>query len=580
MGDSSLESQVELTDFLNFFFRMNMNQNTQAQLTLAGSRETGTTVRSANVLACNTIANYVKSSLGPVGLDKMLVDDVGEVTITNDGATILKLLDIKDPAAKVLVECAQLQDREVGDGTTSVTLLAAELLKKGDKLVKQKIHPNTVLAGYKLACKVALKWMKNNLTISTNDLGEGGMIAAAKTSMSSKIINDDSDFFAKMCVTAANAVKFSNNKGGHTYPIKAINVLKAHGKSQKETTLIDGYALNCVIGSQQMPKTIEKAKIAFLDFSLMKAKMKMGVHVLVSDPEKLQQIRQREADITKERIQMILSAGANVILCTGGIDDMNLKYFVDANCMAVRRCLKKDMKRIAKATGGTIVSSLATLEGDEAYEASNLGVCESVKQERVCDDELLILRGMKQRTAASIIIRGANDFMCDEIERAVHDALCVIKRVGESKSVVPGGGCVEAALSIFLENYASTMASKEQLAVSEFAQALLVIPRTLAVNAAKDAAELVAKLRSLHDASQRNVDHKHLRWLGLDLYHGKIRDNHKAGVYEPTLIKTKSIRFATEAAITILRIDDKIKLIPEQKEKTYADALAAGELDG
>merc|ERR1739848_362587 len=259
---------------------------------------------------------------------------------------------------------------------------------------------------------------------------------------------------------------------------------------------------------------------------------------------------------------------------------MNLKYFVDAGCIAVRRVLKKDMKRIAKSTGGTIVSSLANLEGEEEYEVECLGYCNSVAQEKVCDDELMVFRGLKSRTCASVIIRGANDFMCDEIERAVHDALCVVKRVGESKSVVPGGGCVEAALSIFLENYASTMASREQLAVAEFAQALLVIPRTLAVNAAKDAAELVAKLRALHDQSQRNADHRNLRWLGLDLYAGKIRNNKDAGVFEPTLIKSKSIRFATEAAITILRIDDKIQLVPEQKEKTYADALAAGELDG
>merc|ERR1711937_895905 len=504
----------------------------------------------------------------------MLVDDVGEVTITNDGATILNLLDIKDPAAKVLVDNAQLQDREVGDGTTSVTLLAAELLKKGDNLVKDRIHPNTVLAGYKLACKVALKWMRDNLTVPSADLGEAGLLAAAKTSMSSKIINDDSEFFGKLCVDAANAVKYTNNKGVTTYPIKAINVLKAHGKSQRETQYIDGYALNCTVGSQQMPKSIEKAKIAFLDFNLQKAKMKMGVHVLVNDPEKLAEIRQREADITKERIQKILASGANVILTTGGIDDMNLKYFVDAKCMVIRRVLKKDMKRIAKAAGGSIVSSLANLEGEEEYESSNLGFADSVSQERVCDDELLIIRGLKSRTAASVIVRGANDFMCDEIERSIHDALCVVKRVGESKSVVAGGGCVEAALSIFLENYASTMATKEQVAIIEFAQALLVIPRTLAVNAAKDAAELVPYLRAYHDKAQKNPEKQgHLKWMGLDLYNGKIRDNHAAGVFEPTIIKSKSIKFATEAAITILRVDDKIKLIPEKKEKTYADAM-------
>merc|ERR1739848_227217 len=208
---------------------------------------------------------------------------------------------------------------------------------------------------------------------------------------------------------------------------------------------------------------------------------------------------------------------------------MNLKYFVDAKCIAVRRVLKKDMKRIAKSCGGTIVSSLANLEGEEEYETACLGYCASVGQEKVCDDELMVFRGLKSRTTASVIIRGANDFMCDEIERAVHDALCVIKRVGESKSVVPGGGCVEAALSIFLENYASTIATKEQVAIIEFAQALLVIPRTLAVNAAKDAAELVPYLRAYHDKAQKNKEaNADLRFMGLDLYNGKIVNNYKA----------------------------------------------------
>ncbi|KAK6418714.1 chaperonin-containing T-complex alpha subunit Cct1 [Oleoguttula sp. CCFEE 5521] len=569
-------------------------QRNAGTLFLGGQKISGADIRDQNVLATQAIANVVKSSFGPSGLDKMMVDDIGEVTVTNDGATILSLLSVEHPAGKILVDLAHQQDKEVGDGTTSVVLIAAELLKRANELVKMRIHPTTIITGYRLALREAVRYMTENISTKVETLGRESLMNIARTSMSSKIIGGDSEFFSNMVVDAITSVKTTNARGEVKYPVKAVNVLKAHGKSATESLLIKGYALNCTVASQAMKTRVTDARIAVLDMNLQKERMKMGVNVVIDDPAQLEKIRERESSMVIERVEMILKAGANVIFTTKGIDDLCLKHFVEKGAMAIRRCKKEDLRRIARATGAQMVSTLADLNGDEVFDKANLGQAEEVVQERISDDELILVKGPKVHTAASIILRGANEYSLDEMERSVHDSLSAVKRTLESGRIVPGGGAVETALHIYLEEWATSVGSREQLAIAAFASALLVVPTTLAVNAAKDSSELIAQLRSRHALSQRTSDpipHPHkgpsdhntpppatktsdadakalakakgYKNYGLDLTRGKVHDTLKAGVVEPTMSKVKQLKSAVEACVAIMRIDTLIKLDPE-----------------
>ena len=533
-------------------------------------------MRVQNVRAAIAVANIIKSSLGPVGLDKMLVDEIGDVTITNDGATILQQLEVEHPAARLLVDLAQLQDKEVGDGTTSVVLIAAELLRRGSDLIQTAhVHPTTVISGYRLALKAAVQYVKSNLVTPVTRLSDDHLLQAAKTSMASKLIGKEGDFFANMAVQAVKSVATKMSDGKTKYPLSAIHILKAHGLSALDSCCLPGgFALNTTRASQGMPSHVEPAegqdtiKICLLDMNLQRHRMGMGISIQVTDPLEIEKIKQQELDITKRKIDVILSTGAKVVLTTKGLDDVCLKYFVQAGVLCCRRIPKDDLKRLAKATGGKIVVTLADLEGDESYDAANCGTCKSVREVRVGDGEMLqfegCVGGSDGGTASTILLRGPNEYFLDEADRALHDSLCVVKRMLESSSLVPGGGAVEAALSVYLDTYAETFETREQLAIQEFAAALLVIPKTLSVNAAKDSSELVAVLRSIHAKSQKNAEDEGLKNMGLDLVEGVVRDNLAAGVVEPAVSKIKSLRFACEAAITILRIDDRITVAPNQ----------------
>lgn len=398
------------------------------------------------------------------------------------------------------------------------------------------------------------------MTKKVSELGPECLVNAALTSMSSKLIGKDGNYFAQMCVDAMQAVATQNNQGVTKYPVKAVNILKIVGGASADSELIPGFACEESRASTQMDKCKVGAKIALLDFCLRKKPLKFGIQMVISDPNELEAMRKTETEVVERKCQLIIDSGANVVLTTGGIDDIAVQYMVEHGIIGIRRIPKRKMRVIAKLTGGTLITNLSDMDGTDVLTQAQLGVAEKIEERRVGDRNVTFIMGCSSTSAQTILLRGPNYYMLDEIERSLHDSLCVVKRVLESKRVVPGGGAVEAALSVYLEHVAESMASREQLAIAEFAQALLIIPKTLALNGAHDATDLVAQLRGFHNAAQSDETRKQkYMYTGLNLENGRARDNLAAGVLEPSMSKIKSIKFATEAAVTILRIDDSIK---------------------
>jgi len=437
--------------------------------------------------------------------------------------------------------------------------------------VKNNIHPTTIISGYRIAMRECLKYIQATLSMKVDQLEQDTLNQISRTSLSSKFVGSEGDLFSKIVVDAVKAVKIIGFDGKAKYPVGQINIIKSHGQSSAESMLLPtGYAIKLGRASQEMPMSVPNAKIALLDFDLKKHKMSMGVNIVIDDPEELEKVRQKEMDFTKDKIKKILDAGCTALFTTKGIDDFAMKYLVEGGVLAVRRVDKKDIRRIAKCTGGQVVLTMATMDGDEAFDASLLGGAEEVCEQRVGDNDFVFIKGCKVTKACTILLRGANEFMLEEADRSVHDSLCAVSRTLESNAVVPGGGAVETALSLHLEDHARTFDSYEQWAIAEFAEALLTIPKTLAQNAALDAVDLLATLRVRHHAAQKSdadPKKKDYKWYGLDLTNGGVRNSVAAGVLEPMVSKLKSLKFATEAAITIIRIDDLVKVAPEPEQE-------------
>ncbi|KAI5180503.1 T-complex protein 1 subunit alpha [Nematocida sp. AWRm80] len=523
------------------------------ELFVDGERLTGVSAREKNLSAVLSVANTIKSSYGPHGLDKMIISKIGDVSISNDGATILSSMESTDSAARILIDLAAQQDNEVGDGTTSVVLLAAALIENGIALINEGMHPTTVVSGYKTAFKQSVGFIKSTLEKKIKHLSHADLVKICESTISSKVIKVSTKVFSKIMIDAIQTVKRTDANKNITYPIEEINILKKQGKSMDESMCVMGYAINCVPSSKLMPIKITKARIVCLDMDLQQMKMGLSVKITTESPDELERIREKETQHSIDKVKKLVKEGVNVIFTTKGMSDGCNKILQEANAMGIRRCKLEDLERIATITNTQVYQSFDEIDGTEF--TPMIGIADSVHVETFGEERCTIITSSKA-TGSSLILRGPNEQVLDEIERSIHDGLCALKRTLESKSVVVGGGAFETALSVYISNLALSFRTNEQIAIQKYAEALLRIPKTLLANAALDVNDLLAKLLTEHENSNWDT--------GLNLDNGTIRNNFKEGVIEPFNTKAKALRAATEAAISILRIDEIIVLAEEQ----------------
>ena len=506
------------------------------------NRSRGREAQHTNITAAKIVAESVRSALGPKGMDKMLVDNFGDVTITSDGRTILDEMDVQNPAAKMLVEVAKTQDNEAGDGTTSAVIIAGELLSKAEELIEKNIHPTVIIDGYKLAQGKALETLEK-IALPVDLKKSDYLKKAAVTSMASKLVAEHKEYLADIVVKAMLAVAEKEN-GTYKADVDDVRVEKKTGESLRETSLIEGIVLDKEIAHSGMPKRVEKAKIALLDVALEIEKTEYDAKLNIESPEQIDAFLKQEENMLKDMSDKIAASGANVVICQKGIDDMVQHFLSRKKIAAIRRAKKSDMEKLAKATGASIVTNLQSLT------SADLGYAALVEERKIADDKMTFIEGAKNPKAVTILIRGSSPRMNAETERSIHDALCVIRDLIQEPKILAGGSAPEMEMAKVLKKYAETQQGREQLAVKAYAEALEAIAITLTENAGLDPIDVLSELRSRHEKGET--------WAGIEVLSGKVQDMSKAGVFEPLAVKKQIIKSASEAAMMIIKIDDVI----------------------